>query len=144
MERVLVALEPGKTSIWTAVHGLNLARRIRARVFILMVSSEAAKDGVERRLGDDMKEEVESLIEEARSEGITVELYVAYGEYDEEVVKFIKDNKITLLVLGVPLSGKGGASSKFFDLVERIRRRVECRIEIVNEKGIKITKKRRE
>ncbi len=141
MERVLVALEPGKTSIWTVVHGLNLARRIRARVFILLVSETRVAEGVERRLREDLQEEIESLIEEARSEEIEVELYMAYGEYDDEVVRFIKDNKITLLVLGVPLSKRGGTTSKFLDLVERIRGRVECRIEIVNEKGIKMTKK---
>ena len=94
------------------------------------------------QLFSDLKEEVEGLIEEARSEGISVDLYVAYGAYDEEVVKFIKDNRISLLVLGAPLPSKGVSSTKFFDVAEKIRRRVECRIEIVNEKGIKITKKR--
>ncbi|RLB85630.1 MAG: hypothetical protein DRH15_03160 [Deltaproteobacteria bacterium] len=142
MERILVALDPGKTSIWTAVHGLNLARRINARVHILMVSKGSGAEGVEKQIFSYLKEEVEGLIEEARSEGISVDLYVAYGAYDEEVVKFIKDNRISLLVLGAPLPSKGISSTKFFDVAEKIRRRVECRIEIVNEKGIKISKKR--
>ncbi|MBW2023405.1 MAG: universal stress protein [Deltaproteobacteria bacterium] len=144
MEKILVALDPEKTSVWTVVHGLNLARRIHAKLFILIVSGCTVSEGLEKPLPVRLKEEVESLIEEARSEGISVELYIASGAFDEEVVKFIRDNKVTLLVLGVPPSCKKGASTKFFDFVEKIRRRVDCRIEIVNEKGVKITSKRSE
>ena len=144
MERILVALDPGKTSIWTVVHGLNLARRIRARVYILLVSAPRGAGSAEEFLRQDVKDEIEALVEEARSEHISVDLYVAFGPYDEEVVKFIKDNKITLLVLGVPLPDTGSSSGKFFDFIEKIRRRVDCRIEIVNEKGVKITSKRSE
>jgi len=144
MEKILVAVDPGKTSIWTAVHGLNLARRIRARVYILLVSAPRGAGSAEEFLRQDVKDEIEALVEEARSEDISVDLYVAFGPYDEEVVKFIRDNKITLLVLGVPLPGTGSSRSKFFDFVEKIRRRVDCRIEIVNEKGVKITSKRSE
>ena len=144
MEKILVALDPGKTSIWAAIHGLNLARRIRAKVYVLVVSAPKGSVDVEGRLWQDVKEEIEALVEQARSEGISVDLYVAFGHYDEEVVKFIRDNKVTLLVLGVPLPGTGSFRSKFFDFVEKIRQRVDCKIEIVNEKGVKITGKRSE
>ncbi len=133
MERILVALEPGRTSIWTVVHGLNLARRIHARVFILVITPVPDAAAVEKRLRDDFKEETEALIEKARSEGVPVDLYMAFGMYDEEVIKFIKDHRITLLVVGNPLRGRE-ARSGFIDLVERIKRRVGCRIEIVDKK----------
>lgn len=144
MERILVALDPGRTSIWTIVHGINLGKRVSGRVYILIISKKNSSRSIEKHINSDVQKRVESLIDEARSEGLFVDLYVTHGSFDHELIKFIKENKISLLILGVPVSSKEGSLQKFLKFAEKIRQRVDCRIEIVNEKGVKIARKRSE
>jgi nucleotide-binding universal stress UspA family protein len=88
-----------------------------------------------------MKSNLESLIEEGISEGIPVDYYITYGQYDNELVKFVRENKITMLVVGSPTS-QDVRLEDFDDLLEKIRHRIDCRIEVVHEKTVKTTKER--
>lgn len=145
MEKILVGLDPGKTSLWAAVHALNLAKRIRARVYILLVIDPAAKGSEEslmRQVEASMKASLESLIKGGIADGIPVDYYISYGQYDNELVKFVKENRITMLVVGSPTT-QDGRLEDFDDLLEKIRHRIDCRIEIVHEKSIKTTTKKR-
>jgi len=145
MEKILVGLDPGKTSLWAAVHALNLAKRIQAKLYFLLIIDPVANGSEEslvRQVEADMKERLESLIEEGISDGIPVDYYITYGQYDNELVKFVKENKITMLVVGSPTSQEGHFDD-FEDLLEKIRHRIDCRIEVVHEKTVKKTKKRR-
>ena len=145
MEKILVGLDPGKTSLWAAVHALNLAKRIQARVYFLLVIDPAAKGSEEslmHQVEASMKASLESLIKEGISCGIPVDYYISYGQYDNELLKFAKENRITMLVVGSP-TPQDGALEVFNDLLEKIRHRIDCRIEIVHEKSIKTKKKRR-
>jgi len=145
MEKILVGLDPGKTSLWAAVHALNLSKRINARLYFLLVIDPAVKDLDEsliRQVEASMKSNLESLIEEGISDGIPVDYYITYGQYDNELVKFVKENKITMLVVGSP-TPQDGRLEDFDDLLEKIRHRIDCRIEVVHEKTVKTTKKRR-
>lgn len=145
MEKILVGLDPGKTSLWAAVHALNLSKRINARLYFLLVIDPAAKGSDEsliRQVEASMKSKLESLIEEGISDGIPVDYYITYGQYDNELVKFVKENKITMLVVGSP-TPQDGRLEDFDDLLEKIRHRIDCRIEVVHEKTVKTTKKRR-
>ena len=144
MEKILVGLDPGKTSLWAAVHALNLAKRIKARLYFLLVIDPAAKGSDEsliRQVEASMKSKLESLIEEGISNGIPVNYYITYGQYDNELVKFVKENKITMLVMGSP-TPQDGRLEDFDNLLEKIRHRIDCRIEVVHEKTVKTTKKR--
>ena len=143
MEKILVGLDLEKTSLWAAVHALNLAKRIQARVFILLVINPVAKGSEEslmRQIEASMKASLESLIKEGISDGIPVDYYISYGQYDNELVKFVKENRITMLVVGSP-TPQDGHLEDFDDLLEKIRHRIDCRIEIVHEKSIKTTKR---
>jgi nucleotide-binding universal stress UspA family protein len=145
MEKILVGLDPGKTSLWAAVHALNLSKRIYARLYFLLVIDPAAKGSNEsliRQVEASMKSKLESLIEEGISGGIPVDYYITYGQYDNELVKFVKENKITMLVVGSP-TPQDGRLEDFDNLLEKIRHRIDCRIEVVHEKTVKTTKKRR-
>jgi nucleotide-binding universal stress UspA family protein len=146
MEKILVGLDPGKTSLWAAVHALNLAKRIQARLyFLLVIDPEAAKGSDEsliRQIEASMRASLESLIEDGISEGIPVDYYITYGQYDNELIKFVKENRITMLVVGSP-TPQDGRLEDFDDLLEKIRHRIDCRIEVVHEKTTKKTKKRR-
>jgi nucleotide-binding universal stress UspA family protein len=137
MEKILVGLYPGKTSLWAAVHALNLSKRINARIYFLLVLDPEAKGSEEsmgRKVEASMKSNLESLIEEGISDGILVNYYITYGQYDNELVKFVKQNKITMLVVGSP-TPQDGCFEDFEDLLEKIRHRIDCRIEVVHEKN---------
>jgi len=143
MEKILVGLYPGKTSLWAAVHALNLSKRINARLYFLLVIDPATKGSDESLMyhaETSMKSSLESLIEEGISDGIPVDYYITYGQYDNELVKFVRENKITMLVVGSPIS-KEGRFNDFEDLLEKIRHRIDCRIEVVHKKTVKKTKK---
>ncbi|MGD2028769.1 MAG: universal stress protein [Desulfobacterales bacterium] len=139
MERILVGLYPGRTSLWAAVHALNLSKRINARLYFLLVVDSADKESDQslmRQLEASMKSSLALLIKKGISDGITVDCYITYGQYDNELVKFVKENKITMLVVGSP-SPREGRFEDFEDLLEKIRHRIDCRIEVVHEKIVK-------
>jgi len=143
MEKILVGLYAGKTSLWAAVHALNLSKRINARLYFLLVIDSAVKETDEslmRQIEASMKSSLESLIEEGISDGIPVDYYITYGQYDSELVKFVKEKKITMLVVGSP-TPQEGRFDDFEDLLEKIRHRIDCRIEVVHKKTVKKQKK---
>ena len=136
MERILVGMDPKRTSRWAGVYALNLAKRIQAKVSFLLVIDPAAKrskPAISNEAETGVKESLESLIEEGLSEGILVDYYIAYGQYEDELVNFIKDNQISILVVGSPADQKASAGN-FKSFLEKIRHRVDCRIEVVHEK----------
>jgi nucleotide-binding universal stress UspA family protein len=137
MEKILVGLYPGKTSLWAAVHAFNLAKRIKARLYFLLVINpeiKASDQSLVRQVEASTKSSLEALIEEGISDGIPVDYYITYGQYDNELVKFVKENKITMLVVGSPFP-QDGRFEDFEDLLEKIRHRIDCRIEVVHEKN---------
>jgi nucleotide-binding universal stress UspA family protein len=143
MEKILVGLYPGKTSLWAAVHALNLSKRINARLFFLLVIDPEIKgsdQSLMRQVEASVRSSLESLIEEGISDGIPVDYYITYGQYDNELVKFVKENKITMLVVGSPTPQEVRIDD-FEDLLEKIRHRIDCRIEVVHEKGVKKQRK---
>jgi len=125
MEKILAAMDPAKTHFFAGMHALNLARRIHAKVlFLLIHSSEEgeAEAAVQKQLA--------ALIEDARADGVTVEYYVTHGSFESELVSFARENRITLLVIESPF-GEDDADGAF---LYKIRHRLHCRIEVVNEK----------
>jgi nucleotide-binding universal stress UspA family protein len=143
MEKILVGLYPGKTSLWAAVHALNLSKRINARLFFLLVidpESKGSDQSLMRHAEVSMKSNLETLIEEGISDGTPVNYYITYGQYDNELVKFVKENKITMLVVGSP-TPRDERFDDFEDLLEKIRHRIDCRVEVVHEKTIKKQRK---
>lgn len=143
MEKILVGLYPGKTSLWAAVHALNLSKRINARLFFLLVIDHEAKGSDQSLMHQakaSMKSNLETLIEEGISNGTPVNYYITYGQYDNELVKFVKENKITMLVVGSP-TPRDERFDDFEDLLEKIRHRIDCRVEVVHEKTVKKQRK---
>ncbi len=141
MEKILVALNSGKTTLWSVVHALNLAKRIRARVYILIIPGPISEEKETKKSVSMIQKELSPLIDGARLDGVLVDTYISYGKYDQEIIRFIRENSIDLLIIGIPSSQKVNYKSKFFDDVEKIRQRIDCRIEIVNERDIKIHKR---
>lgn len=147
MERILVGIDPESASYWAGMHALNLARRINATVsFLLVLEAEAqgtTQSGGKKEAEPSVRKRLDPLIEEARSEGIVVDYYVSHGEYENELISFIQENKVTMLVLGSPAEQEAHMAS-FTAFLEKIRHRVDCRIEIVHEKNVTSHKGRKE
>lgn len=136
MERILVGMDPEGNSVWAGIHALNLAKRINAKVTFLLViepGTDERKENLRKEQETSMMKRLGALVEQGRSEGIKVDSFVIYGAYDKELVRFIKENKITMLVVGLPSDPKG-SSGQFADLLEKVRHRIDCRIEVVNQK----------
>lgn len=136
MERILVAMDPLQTHLFPGIHALNLAKRIKARVsFLLILPNLPAqlKAPTENENAFTLKKKVEALIEAARSDGIMVDYYAAYGNYENELVNFVHENRVTLLVVE-SANGQGESGEAARQFLERLRHRMDCRIEVVNEK----------
>jgi nucleotide-binding universal stress UspA family protein len=135
MENILAAMDPAETHFYAGVHALNLAKRIEAKVLFLLVYPPSTKRSARSRENKDeasVKTRLAALIEEARSDGITVEYYVVHGRFEKELVSFVQANKITLLVIESSAKRDSINGAKAF--LDKIRHRIDCRIEVVNEK----------
>jgi len=136
MKRIMAVLETGETKLWQAVHAVNLAKRVGGKVFILRILPSAKNEEIVL-LPEGGKEvwqqRLEDLIDEARSQGISVDYQIAYGSYEDELVRFIRETKIDILVLIAPHLVAPGRRQRAISL-ESVRHRVNCRIELVYEK----------
>ena len=136
MEKILVTMNPAQTRIFAGIHALNLAKRINAKVIFLLVSpagSERSQHPLGSRREAALKKRVEVLIDDARSDGVAVDYYAASGDYEGELIRFVQENKVTLLVVETP-AGPPETVDTFRRFLNKLRHRINCRIEVVNEK----------
>lgn len=130
-------MAPAKPNHFAGIHALNLARRISARVLFLLVLPSSSKQpqlSETNKNEEAVKKEVDLLIEEARLDGIAVEYYLVYGDYEREVINFARENQVTLLVIEPPFT-PGGTADATKALLDKLRHSINCRIEVVNEKN---------
>ncbi len=145
MERILVGLYSKMTSLWSVIHVLNLAKRMNVKISVLLVIEPAAGSDNQRlqeKEESPIRTRLEKLIMEGRADGVPIDYYLAYGSYKNELIKFIREKKISLLVLDSPLPGPNGASEKLPELLGEIKLRTHCRIEVVHRKDVKESRKR--
>jgi nucleotide-binding universal stress UspA family protein len=146
MEKILVGMTPVSASFWAGLHALNLAKRINARICLLhVVDSRSSEDRAHHADQDspgNVTQRMNHFVEKARAEGIPVDCYVSEGDYESELVRFVHEKGITMLVLGAP-EGHGLTPARFSAFLDRIRHRVDCRIEVLHEKSF-TRKKRKE
>ena len=136
MEKILVTMNPAQTRFFAGIHALNLAKRINAKVIFLLVSPAGPdRSGPipDSRNEAALKKRVEALIDDARSDGVAVDYYAASGDYEGELINFVQDNKVTLLVVETPV-GSPETLETFRRFLNKLRHRIDCRIEVVNEK----------
>lgn len=137
MERILVAFDSLQPTLDAGLHGVNLAKRISAKLFFLWVTSPNSKamTTVQREARAMMKRRLESLIDQGRGDGVLVDYFVTEGVFETEVIRFVKENKISLLLVGSAANSEDGAAvSGFAETLENIRLRVNCHIEVVHKK----------
>lgn len=111
---------------------LSLARRIEARVHVLFVTERPGETvrGAPPLAEADDRRRVRLLVQRAREEGVGIEYFVTEGDFEEEVIRFARDRKITLLV-SESAEGEGRASEREAQSLRRILHGVSCRVELV-------------
>lgn len=144
MEKILVGIEPKMTGLWPVIYALNLAKRMEVRLYILLVeNSEAAREQQEDS-GDEpsLKSRLEDLILKGRSEGLSIDYYITGGSFTDELIRFIQEEKISLLVVGYAIKDKKKRLRNIPELLKEIKLRTNCRIEVVQQKIDNTGKKR--
>jgi K+-sensing histidine kinase KdpD len=128
MERVLVSMNV-RQGAWEALsRAISLARRIDARIYALLVlPSPATGGGIVDQKASGVKERLELLIEAAKSENIRIDYFISEGKYEQEVIRFIDQNKITLLVVESP-----EGDQRELHPIESFRHRTTCRVEVIS------------
>jgi nucleotide-binding universal stress UspA family protein len=136
MKRILVALETGESQLWPAVHAINLAKRMGGRVTVLRIlpiDRSGENLSQQHRSQGPFQERLDTFIEQERSQGVSVEYHIANGNYEDELVNFIREAKVDILVLAAPHLLRRGRRQRESS-ISSIRHRVNCRIELVYEK----------
>jgi nucleotide-binding universal stress UspA family protein len=139
MERILVGMDVQEAALGAVYRAIHLAQRIKAPVYILMVSSPSADmagEEVSEELEGSARKRLELMIEMGRSDGVTINYYLARGDYEEEVIRFVEEKNITLLMLGFLEDEPGRKTIRGFrKTLSNIRKRINCSIELVYQKG---------
>lgn len=132
MERILVTITEQTTSWEVFSHGCSLARRIDAKLDVLFVASPSGtpKSRSEMEQSKEARARLELMLEAAKAEGVKLEYFVTEGNYAEEVISFVRDNKTSLLVL----EHNGGDAEEVSNSLLAIRHRISCRVELVAPK----------
>jgi hypothetical protein len=142
MKKILVAMNGGSAAWGALSHACSLAKRMAVQLNILLVNSlertgpSHTHSKIEEK--DEIRKKLELLIEAAKAEGIMVNYYITEGNYDDEVIKFINNNKITLLVYEIVEGDTRPANKERAASLRTLRHRVACTIEVVAPKKAEI------
>lgn len=135
MEKILVAVD-GKRGAWEALsHACSLAQRIAVKLNVLLVVTPDIHrlSHSEKEAENQIRIKLELLIEAAKVEGIQINYFIAEGIYENEVIQFVNNNKISLLVYGAN-DGDARAANKDLDFLCSLRHRIACPVEVVSPK----------
>lgn len=131
MERILVGATPRHGAFAALTRAISLARRIGAKVHVLFVTpgpdgrpGPAIPPGAD---GDGGR--LRLLVQRAQEQGVGIEYFVSEGGYEEEVIRFARDRKITLLVAE---SADGEGRPAEAQSLKRILHGISCRVELVS------------
>ena len=133
MERILVSMGY-RHEAWEAwSRAVALAGRINAGVYALLVlppPGGVSDGGSVAGASESLRKRLELLIESAEMDGVHVQYFITEGSYEEEVIRFIEHNRITLFVTETP-EGESRLSERDSLSLQKIRHRIKCRVERV-------------
>ena len=145
MERILVSMNcrSGSWGAWS--RAISLAGRIAAKLFALLVLPPSVKGaGIEEHNAPCWtRERLELLIETAKSEGARVDYFISEGDYEEEVIRFVEQNRITLVIAEHP-DLDDPHSERDMAQIRKIQHRIACRVELVSPRKTRNLQHRRE
>ncbi|MBT8763425.1 universal stress protein [Desulfohalobiaceae bacterium Ax17] len=132
MEKILVPIWPNQDDIWVTVHGMQLARRINAQLFLLeFLDSKQTTHTLPDNNGGDRAVIIKSLVMDAKKGGVRSVYYNVNGEFHTEVIKYIKEHNISIVVLELPERKVGKHANDILMLVKKLMETNECKIEFV-------------
>lgn len=131
MEHILVCMTPRHGAFGALGRAVALARRIAAKVSVLFVTDPPEGQATPPLAEVEARRQLRLLVERARSEGVAIEWFVAEGNYEEEVIRFANDRKVTLLVAETT-DAEGRQSERETQSLRQILHRVSCRVERVS------------
>lgn len=135
MENILVAID-GRHGAWEALsRACSLARRIHVQLSVLLVIPSPARNlsHSDAQLETTVRERLELMLEAIKAEGTRTNYFVTEGVYEEEVIAFVHNNRVSLLVYEVNDGDARGADRDSVSL-RAIRHRIACRVEVVAPK----------
>lgn len=138
MERILVSMSSqcGAWGAWS--RAISLAGRIDARLYALLLappSEKTAGAAGDNSSAGGVRKRLELLIELAKSKGVQVDYFMSEGNYEEEVIRFVEQNRITLLV-AESAEEENANSERDLARIRRIRHRLSCRVEVVTHRKL--------
>jgi len=143
MEKILIAIN-GKDEAWEALsHACSLAGRIPAQISVLLVQATVAPaiHQYKTEETEEFRKRLELLLEAAKAEGIAINFFITEGDYEDEVISFIKANKISLFIHethvsnGIREKKRKAADKEPAAALSRLRHRIPCRMEVVVPKN---------
>ena len=138
MNRILVAVETGHPSVSAAVYAINLAQRIQAQISFLLIDHLGEENNATAGETNDelpVHKQLLSLISDSgRPDGVKVNFYVGSGPYESELINFVQQNRISLLIVGFPAPSQQEGAGRFLERLMNIKQQINCRIMIVSEK----------
>ena len=110
-----------------------MARRIDAKLYALLVLPPSGSGaGTEERNAPCMtRERIELMIEIAKSEGSRIDYFISEGNYEDEVIRFVEQNRITLVIAESP-DGENPGCERDLAQIRKIQHRIACRVELVS------------
>ena len=139
MERILTGIDALHPSWEALLRALCLGPRIQARVCVLAVfpppetGAPGAGGLLETPRGRSILRRIESEIAAAKQAGANVELFVAEGRFDRELINAAGQLKTTLLVASAA-GGEEQGGEREAEILGRILNGVDCRVELVSPK----------
>lgn len=133
MEKILVGMDARHGSFEALSRAISLARRIPAKVYVLVVEQAVDKYGGNSPPGDvsgAVRRRLDLETQQARASGVSIERFHAEGAYDDQVIDFAKQHKITLLVMESPEVDPKHPEQGGLEF-QKIRHRIACRVERV-------------
>jgi K+-sensing histidine kinase KdpD len=133
MEWILVSTHC-RNGPWGALsRAISLARRIDAKLYALLVLPPRAEDSdiEDHNPLCGTRERLELFIEIAKSEGSQIDYFISEGNYEEEVIRFVQQNRITLVIAEAP-DKDSPHSERDLAQIRKIQHRIACRVELVS------------
>lgn len=135
MERILVGTSPRHGAFAALTRAISLAKRIDAKVHVLFVNPPRTGGGrgaaAQTEVETDERRRLRLMVQRAQEEGVGIDSFVTEGNYEEEVIRFAHDRKITLLV-SESTDGDGRTSERESQSLRLILHGISCRVELVS------------
>ncbi|MEJ2717491.1 MAG: universal stress protein [Deltaproteobacteria bacterium] len=139
---VLVAVDSVSASEASIFYGIELAARMKSLLLLIAVSSPGSPrksqgSDVARRYVDGGTESwMDRALAESQQRGVTLEIFVASGEFFEEVTRFVESQPaVQFIVMAAPKERASKGRSKFASALERLHQEFEGEILLVEKAG---------